>query len=154
MSSKTLYVNNFLSWIATRFTWINDSGTWTKVRATWENNNGTWRAVQCALAVTSGSASGAASGAASFGLVSGSQNSPTTVTDSVGSISYSWVHVSTTSGPTPSITGATTAAPSWSATVSEGTPSSSSWRLTVTDATTGATATVLIAVTLTWTTTN
>lgn len=149
----TLYVNNFLSWLPVRQVWANNNGTWTRVRAVWENNNGTWRVIQASFQVDASNGSGSASGFSNSGLVVGSTN-PVTVTGNIGSVSYSWSHLSTAQGPTPSIVGPTTSAPSFEATVTDGTQSISSWRVTVTDATTGSTATDDMTVTLTWTNLN
>jgi hypothetical protein len=146
----TLYVNNFLTWVRVQTTWINNSGTWTRVRATWENNNGTWRVIQASFTIDAANCVGSASGFASSGLVSGSISAPI-ITGNVGSISYSWTHLATGTGVTPNITGASNAAPTWSATVQDNNESFSSWRVTATDTTTGAVATDDITVRLTWT---
>lgn len=149
MSNKTLYVNNFLSWIATRFIWLNLDGTWTKVRAKWENNNGTWRCIQAALAVTAAHAVGVDSGPGTPGTVGATTTA--VVTDAVGAITYAWTYLSGNAG---TINSASIASPSWSALVADGTPLISTWRCTVTDATTGASSSVEITVSLTWNSTD
>jgi hypothetical protein len=150
MSNKTLYFNNFLSWVATRYIWLNLLGTWTKARAKWENNAGTWRCIQAALSVEAQLADGQATGVGLSGPVNGGMAEPVTVHDNIGSITYQWTLLVVSQGPKPNIVGATTSSPTWSATVFDGAPSISSWRVTVTDATTGATADAFTTVTLTW----
>jgi hypothetical protein len=150
MSSKTRWINNFLSWVATRFTWVNDEGTWWKVRATWENSGGTWRCIDAALTASSQNVSDSQTGVGVGGTVFGVLASPAFAVDEVGTISFAWTHLSTSSGVTPGITDSTSASPTWSASVQDGTPSTSRWRLTVTDGSTGATAFTDITVTLQW----
>lgn len=151
MSSKQGYVNTFLSWTAFRYIWLNLSGTWTKARAKWENNAGTWRCVQAAIDIGENAGQGSASAAAPSGTVSGGLVGALSVTDSVGSLTYAWTHILTSSGNTPTIIGPATANPSWDATVTDGTPSVSIWRITVTDGTTGAVTFEDVTVTLTFT---
>jgi hypothetical protein len=149
VSNKTLHVNNFLSWIATRFIWLNLEGTWTKARAKWENNAGTWRCIQAALTVTAPNAVGVDSGPGTPGTVGATTTA--TANDAVGSISYAWVYVSGNAG---TINNASIQSPSWSALVADGTPLISTWQVTVTDATTGATDSEAITVSLTWNSTD
>lgn len=70
-------------------------------------------------------------GAANNGPVSG--QSTATPSGAVGTITYSWAHLSTSSGSTPSISSSTAQSPTFSATVNESINSVSTWRVTATD---------------------
>lgn len=105
-----------------------------------------------ALSVTSGDAQGEDQGFSASGTVTYHDAVPPTlaVAGGVTPYTYSWAWVNTVSGNTPSITGATTGNPTWSATVNEVTPSVSNWTLTVTDAV-GTIAQGTLNLTLLWT---
>ena len=104
-----------------------------------------------AMSVTANDVFGANGGFAQSGSVSTAGSSPnTTVTGGASPYTYSWTHISTSSGPTPGISNASSANPTWSATVDDFPNSVSTWRLTVTSSGGGSTAQVNITVTLTW----
>lgn len=81
--------------------------------------------------------------------VSGS--STATPSGNVGTVVYSWSHISTASGNTPSISGHLTATPTFTATVSDGVPSDSDWRVTAVDLADNSVAQDTIRVLLTYT---
>jgi hypothetical protein len=104
------------------------------------------------ISVTASNVSGSAGGFAASGNVSTSGSSPnTTVTGGTAPYTYSWAHISTSSGPTPGISGSSIANPTWSAFVDDSTNSVSTWRVTVTSSGGGSSAQVNITVTLIWT---
>lgn len=100
------------------------------------------------ISVTASNVTGSDSGAAPAGSVSSTTNPNPVVVGGSGTITYSWSHVSTSSGNTPNINSATAENPVWDATVADGTDSVSTWELEVTRG--GRTATCQITVTLTW----
>lgn len=105
-----------------------------------------------AMSVTASNVSGSAGGFAQSGNVSTSGSSPnTTVTGGTAPYTYSWAHISTSSGPTPGISGSSIANPTWSAFVDDSSNSVSTWRVTVTSSGGGSSAQVNITVTLIWT---
>jgi hypothetical protein len=101
--------------------------------------------------LTLGNHVGANSGPAPSGSVSSSDPTSMTTENQIWSIvTFLWEHVSTSSGSTPGINSSAIFSPSWSSTVSEGTPSISTWRLTITDSG-GQVADKTCTVSLTWT---
>jgi hypothetical protein len=103
------------------------------------------------LIVSGINVTGTATGPSGSGTVVSENGPDTVVSDGSGSYSYTWEHLSTSSGGTPGISNANAANPVWSRIgVSDGTPSTSSWRLTVEDLATGETLQVTRTVTLTW----
>lgn len=103
-----------------------------------------------AMSVTASNVSGSAGGFANSGDVYGS-GTKTTVTGGTAPFTYSWAHISTSSGDTPAISGPTTANPSWSANVDDIPASVSTWRVTVTSSGGVSSAQATITVTLNWT---
>ena len=147
----TLHVNDAGSWRTISNVYVNDNGTWRLIQDIYVNDAGTWRLVYSALAVTASDILGLDSGFATSGTVdSTGQLANPVITGGTGPYTYSWAHVSTSSGNTPSIFSGTTANPVWSATVADAVNSISIWRVTVTDTSSGATATDDIQVELDW----
>lgn len=130
--------------------WIGVGGAWKRVSQEYIGVGGAWKLMYSALTVAAPDVSGSNSGFAASGSVTSSTCIPV-VTYGSGSYTYSWAHVSTASGNTPSISNASVANVSWSATVTDGTQSVSTWRLTVTDTTYGISETDDVTVTLAWT---
>jgi hypothetical protein len=104
-----------------------------------------------AMSVTASNVSGSAGGFAASGYVYTSGSPNTTVTGGTAPYTYSWAHISTSTGPTPDISGSSIANPTWNALVNESTNSVSTWRVTVTSSGGGSSAQVNITVTLIWT---
>jgi len=100
------------------------------------------------LSITANAVYGFGSGAASSGSVT---SNAAVVTPSGGTspYSYSWTHVSTTSGTTPTISSSSISNPTFSATVTSGQIALSTWQVTVTDNASN-TATAYVSVSLTW----
>lgn len=73
----------------------------------------------------------------------------TTVSGGTSPYTYSWSHIATTQGNTPSISSSTVNNPTFNATVYDGYQSISTWQLTVTDNVSD-TASTYVTVTLTW----
>lgn len=104
-----------------------------------------------AMSVTASNVFNSSGGFASSGSVNSSGAPPSpVVTGGTSPYTYSWAHVSTSSGNTPGINNASTENPVWSATVQAGIDSVSTWRLTVTSSGGGSSAQVTITVNLTW----
>lgn len=96
------------------------------------------------------SVSGYDEGASSSGSVT-SSNTSTTPYNGTSTYTYSWSHLSTLSGNTPTISSSTISNPYWFATVADGTDSISFWRVVVTDSSSPQQVTAAdIAVQLTW----
>jgi hypothetical protein len=100
------------------------------------------------LTVSANTVHGFDSGASASGSVT---SSPAALTVSGGTspYTYSWSHVSTSSGNTPTISSSTAADPTFTATVTSGESSISTWEVTVTD-NVSATASTYVSVSLTW----
>lgn len=103
-----------------------------------------------AMSVSANNVNEANSGFAPSGNVSGSGTN-TTVTGGTAPYTYSWTHLGTSSGNTPSISNAAAANPNWSASVTDVESSVSTWRVTATSSGGGSSASKQITVTLTWT---
>lgn len=101
-----------------------------------------------ALSVSGSPVYGFNSGPSILGTVT-SANASLTVSGGTSPYTYSWSHVSTSSGNTPSISSSTASNPTFTATVSDNVSSVSSWQVTVTD-NASATASTYVSVTLTW----
>lgn len=77
---------------------------------------------------------GSGTGPSVSGSVSTFGDSPnTTASGGTPPYTYAWMHVSTSSGNTPTINSATEQNPYWFSIVSDGNPSISVWRVAVTD---------------------
>jgi len=100
------------------------------------------------LSVTVSNISKTAFGYGSSGTVT-SNSASTTVSGGTSPYTYSWSHISTTQGNTPTISNSTVDNPTFSATVIQDNQSISTWQLTVTD-NVSATASTYVTVTLTW----
>lgn len=101
------------------------------------------------LSVTALDVEGNGFGFSPAGTVSSSTSPNTTPSGGTAPYTYSWVHLDTSSGATPSVSSSTAQNPFWTATVDSGDPSISTWRVTVTDSA-AQTASDDITVTLTW----
>ena len=104
------------------------------------------------LSVTANAVFGFNSGPSATGSVT---SSAAVVTASGGTTpyTYSWTHVSTTSGTTPTISSSSISNPTFSVTASSGLPSTSTWQVTVTDDASNS-ASAYVSVTLSWLNTN
>jgi hypothetical protein len=100
------------------------------------------------LSVSANNVNGFDSGPNFSGTVT-SGTASVTVSGGTSPYTYSWSHVSTSNGTTPSISSSTISNPYWSGTVSDGNSSVSTWQVTVTD-NASATASAYVTVTLTW----
>lgn len=101
------------------------------------------------LSVTAGDVFGSASGFDYSGYVQTTTSTGTTPSGGTAPYTYQWSYISTSSGPTPSISYEFDQNPYWYATVDDGQPSISTWEVTVTDSG-SSTATDTINVTLQW----
>lgn len=100
------------------------------------------------LAVSANAVYGFNSGSSASGSVTSSA-AVLSVTGGTSPYSYSWSHVSTSSGNTPTISNSAISNPTFSATVSNNVASISTWEVTVTD-NVSATASTYVSVTLIW----
>ena len=101
----TTHVNDSGTWRQLNSIYVNDSGTWRQIQQAYINDSGTWRLVYSAFSVTkSGDASGSC-GRLGPGNCSATTNSVQCIaTGAVGSVTYSWAHISgdTASANSPS----------------------------------------------------
>ena len=142
------------SWKAVTNQYVGVGGSWKQIEQKWIGVGGSWKLEFSALAETHDlNTYGVASGAASSGTVNTSPDIPNlVVTGGSGSYTYSWYHVTTLSGNTPTCLSPTSANPYWTATVTDGTQSLSQWRCTITDSVYGNSITSDVAtIGLTWT---
>lgn len=102
-----------------------------------------------AFVVTASPTSGYNGGAGSAGNVTSSFGPSTSIEGGTAPFTYSWTHLNTLQGGTPTINNASVASPQWTALVSDNIESVSSWKLEVTDAK-GQTDSVTVQVTLSW----
>ena len=100
------------------------------------------------LSVSANTVHGFGFGASASGSVT-SAPAALTVSGGTSPYTYSWSHVSTSSGNTPTISSSTADNPTFTATVTSGTSSISTWEVTVTD-NVSATASTYVSVSLTW----
>jgi hypothetical protein len=100
------------------------------------------------LSVSANAVHGFGFGASASGSVT-SAPAALTVSGGTSPYTYSWSHVSTSSGNTPTISSSTADNPTFTATVISGTSSISTWEVTVTD-NVSATASTYVSVSLTW----
>lgn len=102
------------------------------------------------MTVSISAVSGSDSGPSATGSVASSAGPTVTPLNGSGNYSYSWVHISTSSGDTPSCNDEADQNPTWVATVADGTNSVSVWEVTVHDLDTGQDETAQTTVTLIW----
>jgi len=101
------------------------------------------------LSISGNTVHGFDSGNSFFGTVTSAAASVTASGGTEPYTAYSWSHISTSSGNTPSISNSAISNPTFTATVSSGTSSVSTWEVTVTDSASD-TASTYISVSLTW----
>ena len=128
--------------------WVGVGGAWKVVSRMDVGANSAWKFAFAPLEVSVSNVVGDEAGPSFTGISFGTAS--TTVLYGSGNYTYAWVHNSTSSGSTPTISSAAVQNPTFTATVSSTTPAVSSWTLTVTDVTYGITDTATITVTLTW----
>ena len=128
--------------------WVGVGGAWKYVTRVDAGVSGAWKLAFAPLELTCNDISGENLGTAFSGSVRATANA--TVQYGSGNYTYSWVHNSTSSGNTPSISSATALNPTFTAAVTAPTNSVSSWTLTVTDSTYGISDSVTVTVTLDW----
>lgn len=128
--------------------WVGVGGAWKYVTRVNVGASSAWKFAFAPLEVTCGNISGENGSTAFSGSVTGTANA--TVQYGSGNYTYSWVHNSTSSGNTPTVSSASALNPNFTAVVTAPTNSVSSWTLTVTDVTYGITDSVMVTVTLDW----
>jgi hypothetical protein len=146
----------------TRYYWVRargyDFGDNAQARSDKFPNSDTSGVVATVGAVPAGSTALSVSANAVYGFASGNSASGSVtsaaavVTPSGGSTpytAYSWTHISTSSGITPTISNSAISNPTFTSTVFSGSPAVSTWQVTVTDSAAN-TASTYVSVTLSW----
>ena len=139
------------AWKAVTGQWVGVGGAWKLVTQKWIGVGGAWKLAYSALTATAINIYKFADGPTLNGTVTSDATPAVTVSGGSGSYTYSWAHVSTSQGNTPTIlSGGTTDSPRFTVTAQNLVPSISVWTVTVTDSTYLNSTTASPTITLEW----